>query len=93
MCAAWLGSGVGMGLPRHDGEVVGAVAKWNAVLIPGIRGRARAHAMLRGRHHCVPRVSQGGLLRHEELLDFLDPARTFFHSHTSPSGTSPPAMH
>jgi len=46
--------GVGMGLPRHDGE------KKDAVLILGIRGRARyaqAHIPEQRRHHRVPRVS------------------------------------
>ena len=33
--------GVGMGLLRHDGEVEGVVVEDNAVLVLGIRGRAR----------------------------------------------------
>jgi len=33
--------GVGMGLLRHDGEVEGVVMEEDAVLVLGIRGRAR----------------------------------------------------
>ena len=33
--------GVGMGLLRHDGEVEGVVVEDDAVLVLGIRGRAR----------------------------------------------------
>ena len=67
----WRIVGVGMGLLRHDGEVKDVVAKKDAVLILGIRGRARyaqAHIPKRRRHHRVPRVPQGWLLRHEELV-------------------------
>ena len=33
--------GVGMGLPCHDGEVEGVVVEDDAVLVLGVRGRAR----------------------------------------------------
>ena len=68
MCAAWL-----EGLPRHDGEVEGVNTTKDAVLVLGIRGRARyAQAQIpkQRRYHRVPRVSKGWLLRHEELFDF-----------------------
>ena len=55
-CAArsW---GVGMGLLRHDGEDV--FVEDDAVLVLGIRGRARyaqAHVPKRRSHHRVPRM-------------------------------------
>ena len=56
--------GVGMGLPRHDGEVEGVVAKKDAVVILGIRGRAhyaQAQIPKQRRYHRVPRVYQGWL--------------------------------
>ena len=66
--------GVGMGLLlRHDEEVDGILMK-NAVLILGIRGYAQMHVPKGLSHHRVPRVSQGWLLRHEELFDFLGSA-------------------
>ena len=71
-----------MGLPRHDGEVEGVVAEDDAVLVLGIRGRARyaqAHVPKRRRYHRVPRVPQGWLLRRdEELVGFLGSAVDFF---------------
>jgi hypothetical protein len=54
-----------MGLPCHDGEVEGVVMEDDAVLLLGIRGRARyaqAHVPKRRSHHRVPRVLQGWLL-------------------------------
>ena len=66
-----------MGLPRHDGEVEGVVMEDDAVLVLGIRSRARyaqAHVPKRRRHHRVPRVLQFWLLRHEELVGFLGSA-------------------
>ena len=59
------------GLPCHDGEVEGVVMEDDAVLMLGIRGCARyaqAHVPNRGSYHHVPRVPQGWLLRHEELV-------------------------
>ena len=69
-----------MGLPRHDGEVEGVVMENDAVLVLGIRGRARfaqAHVLKRRSHHRVPRGLQGWLLRHEELVGFLGSAVDF----------------
>jgi len=66
--------GVGMGLSRHDGEIEGVVAKKYVVLILGVRGSAsyaQVHIPKQRRHHHVPRVSLGWLLRHEELVGFL----------------------
>ena len=37
MARSW----VGVGLPRHDGEVEGVVLEDDAVLVVGVRGRAR----------------------------------------------------
>ena len=37
----WRVVGVGVGLPRHDGEVEGVVSEDNAFLVVGARGRAR----------------------------------------------------
>ena len=54
-----------MGLLRHDGEVESVVMEDDAVLVLGIRGRARyaqAHVPKRGSYHRVPRVPQGWLL-------------------------------
>jgi len=84
--------GGGMGVPRHDGEVKSVVMEYDAVLALGVRGRARysqAHTPKRRRHHRVPRVSQGCLLRHDELFDFLYHARIFF-IHTPPRVEQPP---
>ena len=50
------------------------VVEDDAVLVLGIRGRARyaqAHVPKRGSSHRVPRVPQGWLLRHEELVGLL----------------------
>ena len=72
---------VGMGLPRHDGELEGVVVEDDAVLVLGIRGCARhaqAHVPKRRSHHRVPRVPQGWLLRHEELIGLLSSALDFF---------------
>ena len=73
--------GVRMGLPFHDEEVEGVVveddAKIYAVLVLGVRGRARyaqAHVPKRRSRHRVPRVPQGWLLRHEELVGLLGSA-------------------
>ena len=51
--------GVGMGLPRHDGEAESVVMEDDAVLVLGVRGRApyaQAHVSKRRGHHRVPRV-------------------------------------
>ena len=37
----WHVVGVGVGLPHHDGEVEGVVLEDDAVLVVGVRGRAR----------------------------------------------------
>ena len=69
------------GAPHHDGEVESAVMEDAAVLLLRIRGRARyaqAHVPKRLSRHCVPRVLQGWLLRHEELVGFFGPAVDFF---------------
>ena len=53
--------GVRMGLPCHDGEVEGVIVDDYAVLVLGIRGRARyaqAHVPKRRSHHLVRRVLQ-----------------------------------
>ena len=73
--------GFGMRLLRHDGEVEGVLVEDDAVLVLGIRGRARyaqAHVPKRRSHHRVPRVPQGWLLRHEELVGLLGSAVDFF---------------
>ena len=73
--------GVRMGLPCHDGEVEGVVVEDDAVLVLGIRGCARyaqAHVPKRRSYHRVPRVPQGWLLRHEELVGLLGSAVDFF---------------
>ena len=70
-----------MGLPCHDGEVEGVVVEDDAALLLGIRGRARyaqAHVPKRRSRHCVPRVLQGWLSRHEELVGLLRSAVDFF---------------
>jgi len=58
--------GVGMGLLRHDGEVEVVVVEDDAVLVLGIRGRARY-----AQAHVSKRVLQGWLSRHEELVCLL----------------------
>ena len=66
--------GVRMGLPCHDGEVDGVVLEDDAVLVVGVRGRARyaqAHVPIRRSHHRVQGVLQGWLLRHEEFVGLL----------------------
>ncbi len=75
--------GVGMGLPCHDGEVESVVMEDDAVLVLGVRGRARnaqaqRNVPKRRSHHRVPRVLQGWLLRHEELVGLLGSALDFF---------------
>ncbi len=53
----------------------------DAVLVLGIRGCARyaqAHVPKRGSYHRVPRVPQGWLSRHEELVGLLGSAVDFF---------------
>ena len=53
----------------------------DAVLVLGIRGCARyaqAHIPKRRSYHRVPRVPQGWLLRHEELVGLLGSAVDFF---------------
>ena len=77
----WRIVGVGMGLPRHDGEVEGAVVEDNSVLELGVRGRARyaqEHVPKRRSYYRVPRVLQGWLLRHEDLVGLLGSAVDFF---------------
>ncbi len=72
---------VGMGLPCHDGEVEGVVVEDDAVLVLGIRGRAcyaQAHVPTRRSHHRVPRLLQGWLSRHAELVGLLGSAVDFF---------------
>jgi len=67
--------GVGMWLPRQDGEGESVVMEDDAVLVHGVSGRARyaqAHVPKRRGHHRVPRVLQGWLLRHEELVGFSE---------------------
>ena len=80
--------GVGMGLLRHDGEVEGVVVEDDAVLVLGVRGRARyaqAHVPKRQSYHRVPRVIQGWLLRLEELVSLLGSAVDVFQeSHHRP---------
>ncbi len=69
-----------MELLRHDGEVEGVVMEDDAVLVLGVRGRARyaqAHVPKRRSYHRVPRVLQGWLLRHEELIGLLGLAVDF----------------
>ena len=69
-----------MGLPCHDGEVEGVVVEDDAVLVLGVRGRAcyaQAHVQKRRRYHRVPRVLQGWLLQHEELVGLLGSAVDF----------------
>ncbi len=70
-----------MRLLRHDGEVEGVVVEDDAVLVLGIRGRARyaqAHVPKRRSHHRVSRVLQGWLSRHEELVGLVGSAIDFF---------------
>ena len=74
------------GAPPHaarswdrDGAV--APRRDDAVLVLGIRGRAhyvQAHAPKRRIHHRVPRVLQGWLSRHEELVGLTGSAVEFF---------------
>ena len=67
--------GVGMGLLRHDGKIEGAVVEDDAVLVLGIRGRARyaqAHVPKRRSYHRVPRIvlsisRRPGCAREEQL--------------------------
>ena len=69
-----------MGLPCHVGEVEGVVVEDDAAPVLGIRGCARyaqAHVPKRGSYHRVPRVPQGWLLRHEELVGLLGSAVDF----------------
>ena len=73
--------GVGMWLLRHDGEVESVVMEDDAVLVLGVRGRARyaqTHVPKRLGHHRVPRLLQCWLLRHEELVGFLGSAVDVF---------------
>ena len=75
-CAAHCCGRVGDAAPRR-----GIVVEDDAVLVLGIRGRARyaqAHVPKRGSYHRVPRVPQGWLLRHEELVGLLGSAVDFF---------------
>ena len=68
------------GLLRHDGKVEGVVVEGDAVLVLGIHGRARyaqAYVPKRRSHHRVPRVLQGWLSRHEELVGLLGSAVDF----------------
>ena len=70
-----------MGLLRHDGEVESVVMEDDAVLVLGVRGRARyaqAHVPKRLSHHRVPRALQCWPLRHEKLVGFLGSAGDFF---------------
>ena len=58
-----------------------AVIEDDAVLVLGVRGRARyaqAHVPKRRGHHRVSRVLQSWLLWHEELVGFLGSAVDFF---------------
>ena len=58
---------------HHDGEVESIVMEDDAVLVLGVRGRARyaqVHVPKRQGHNRVPRALQCWLLRHEELFGF-----------------------
>ena len=80
----WRIVGVGMGLLRHDGKVESVVVEDDAVLILGVRGRARyaqAHILTRCRHNRVPRVSQGSMLRHEDLYILGSAVDSFEEGH------------
>ncbi len=69
-----------MRLLRPDGEVEGVVVEDDAVLVLGIRGRARyaqAHVPKRRSYHSCSMSASGlaaWLLRHEELVDLLGSA-------------------
>ncbi len=63
--------GIGLGLPRYDGEIHGVIANYDAVLELRVRRRAchaQAHVPKRRRRHGAPRVLHLRLLRHFELV-------------------------